>query len=192
MIDPTPLAPARVLFAGDLVLEPLTVAHAPEMFVVLSDPAVYRFLDYPPPPSVDHLRGVYAAVEGRRSPDGRQWWLNWIVRAAHAGVIGYVQCTVTPSSRRCSVGFVFESRRWGHGHAGRATQAMLDHVGPSFAIERFVATVEVANARSIRLLARLGFTHASPDEAAHHALSTTERLLSKPGPSGVGEGQSIP
>ena len=38
-----------------LVLEPLTVAHAPAMFVVLRDPLIYRYLDFEPPESLEHL-----------------------------------------------------------------------------------------------------------------------------------------
>ena len=42
----------RELRAGELLLEPLRVAHAEAMFKVLREPRLYRYLDYPPPPSV--------------------------------------------------------------------------------------------------------------------------------------------
>src|SRR5207248_11438302 len=49
------------------------------MFSVLGDPLIYTYLDFPPPPSLEHLSRVYAQLETRRSPDGTEEWLNWIV-----------------------------------------------------------------------------------------------------------------
>ena len=68
------------LFTADLTLEPLVAGHAEAMFELLSAPDLYRYLDYGPPPSLDHLRGVYEDLEARVSPDGSQLWLNWVIR----------------------------------------------------------------------------------------------------------------
>ena len=83
----------QTITAADLVLEPLTVAHAPEMFEVLCDPLTHQYIDHPPPSSVDHLRAVYKQLETRKSPDGRQLWLNWVVRLPGQPAMGYVQAT---------------------------------------------------------------------------------------------------
>ena len=101
----------KTLATSELVLEPLVVSHAEAMFEVLNEPQLYRYLDYPPPPSVEHLRSVYASVEARKSPDGNQLWLNWVVRPPGQLPIGYVQVTVA-SSQAAWVGFVFSSKHW--------------------------------------------------------------------------------
>jgi hypothetical protein len=49
------------------------------MFAVLCDPAIYEF-ENEPPPSVEWLRARFAKLESRRSPDGEEQWLNWVVR----------------------------------------------------------------------------------------------------------------
>jgi len=87
----------HTLATSELVLEPLVVAHAEAMFEVLSEPELYRYLDYPPPASIEHLRGVYASVETRMSPNGRQLWLSWVVRLPGQPPMGYVQATVIPN-----------------------------------------------------------------------------------------------
>ena len=166
----------HALVTSDLVLEPLVVSHAEAMFDVLSDPELYRYLDYPPPPSIEHLRGVYASVEGRMSPDGSQRWLNWVVRRPGQPPVGYVQATVT-STGTAWVGYVFSARHWGRGYATQATQAVLEHVACAYGVSRFLATVEAENQRSVRLLERLGFHEASEQELAGHELSPTERLF---------------
>lgn len=163
------------LTTRELVLEPLTVAHAPEMMAVLSDAEVYRHLDYGPPPSLDHIETVYRKLEARSSPDGDEAWLNWIVRRPGEPPMGYVQATVLPD-RSAWVAYVFASAHWGGGHAGAATSAMLHHLQSAYDVTRFLATVECGNARSLRLLERLGFRFASVDEAAPHGLTPTERL----------------
>ena len=78
------------------------------MFDVLSDPAIYEFLDYGPPESVDALRSTYSRLESRKSPDGSEDWLNWAVRDDSARFVGYVQATVYPS-RHAWIAFVIGS-----------------------------------------------------------------------------------
>jgi hypothetical protein len=39
----------RAIDTGNLILEPQTAEHANEMFVVLSDPAIYEYENQPPP-----------------------------------------------------------------------------------------------------------------------------------------------
>ncbi len=161
---------------AELALEPLTVAHADAMFEVLSDPEIYRYLDYPPPPSVEHLRSVYQRVVSRRPLDGGELWLNWAVCPHGQSPAGYVQATVLPDGRAW-IGYVLSSRYWGRGYAQQATTAMLDHLRSFYRVDRFLATVETTNHRSIRLLERLRFERADTLESARHRLSSTEELF---------------
>ena len=168
----------QTLVAGQLVLEPLTVAHAEIMFEVLCDPEIYHYLDYPPPLSIEHLRDVYARLEAQewKSPDGKQRWLNWIVREPGHPPVGYVQATVGPPGT-ASIGFVFGSKHWGRGYAHAATRTMLEHLATAYGVNRCLATVEVANQRSIHLLERLAFRPATTRELADHTLTATEHLF---------------
>ena len=166
----------RTLATSELVLEPLVVAHAEDMFEVLSEPELYRYLDYPPPPSIEHLRGVYASVQTRMSPNASQLWLSWVVRLSGQLPIGYVQATVIPNETAW-LGYILSRRYWGRGYATQATQAVLDHVASVYGVSRFLATVEAENQRSIRLLERLGFHGATELELEGQELSPTERLF---------------
>ena len=158
------------------MLEPLGVRHAEAMFEVLSDPEIYRHLDYSTPPSLDHLRELYRRLEAGRSPDGSELWLNWAVRAADHALLGYVQATVVTHDRAW-VAYVLSSEHWGRGHAYAAVSAMLQHLGAEHGVAEFMAVVEAANARSIRLLERLQFRLAGTEQARMHALDASERLF---------------
>jgi RimJ/RimL family protein N-acetyltransferase len=167
----------QTLIAEGLVLEPLRAAHADELYAVLADPALYRHIGHPPPGSVEVLREVYRGLESRRSPDGREAWLNWVVRdTATQAALGYVQATVLARGRAW-VAYVIGREHQGRGLATRATRAMMDHLRSEHAVSRFLASVEQDNTPSIRLLGRLGFRPATPIEAAAHRLDATERLF---------------
>src|SRR5438046_61536 len=92
----------RVIETGSLTLEPQTAAHAEEMFAVLSDPAIYEY-ENEPPPSLEWLRARFTKLESRRSPNGREQWLNWVIRLPTSELIGYVQATLHPDGRAGAV-----------------------------------------------------------------------------------------
>jgi [ribosomal protein S5]-alanine N-acetyltransferase len=168
------------LITPQLELEPLTVNHAPEMFELLSDLQIYRYLDDAPPISLEHLRNRYVKLEARKSPDGSEVWLNWVVRVRGQQLVGVVQATVfKPISEPYSawIAYVFSPKHWGHGYACEATEAMIADLASAYDVTQYFATVEVENTRSIRLLERLRFRLASAQEASSHELTATERLF---------------
>jgi RimJ/RimL family protein N-acetyltransferase len=145
-----------------LALEPQVAAHAAEMFPVLQDPRIYEY-ENEPPQSEDWLRDRFAKLETRRSGDGSEHWLNWVVRLASGEAIGYVQATVEAGGRSF-VAYVLASRWWGQGLAIEAVRAMMDELRNAYGARHFVAVFKRRNERSRRLLERLGFEPAAlPD-----------------------------
>jgi RimJ/RimL family protein N-acetyltransferase len=102
MRDDTVSAPASAtddtpaLGTARLRLEPLRVDHAEELAPVLDDPRLHEFTGGRPL-GLDELRDRYARQVVGRSADGRERWLNWVVREHASGLaVGQVQATVTP------------------------------------------------------------------------------------------------
>ena len=145
----------RVLTARGITLEPQFAAHAPAMFEVLSDPAIYEFENHPPT-SVAELRKRFRRLESRTSPDRSQQWLNWVIRLHSGDVAGYVQATVHPGGRT-AIAYVLGSRYWGKGIASRSVRAMIGELRERHGAGECIAILKSANARSYRLLQRLGF-----------------------------------
>ena len=175
-------APAmRVLSGAGLVLEPQVAGHADEMFVVLSDPAIYEF-ENAPPQSLEWLRARYARLETRRSRDGGEQWLNWVIRLADGPadrhLIGYVQATVRADG---SAGIAYElaSAYWGRGLAKRAVNAMIDELVAHYGVRALDAIAVRRNQRSLRLLERLGFEIASAQRHADFKIDAAEVLFSR-------------
>ena len=161
--------PMRAISVDSLTLEPQTVKHADEMFVVLGDPAIYEY-ENQPPSSVEWLRTRFEKLESRRSADGTEQWLNWVIRLAGAGLIGYVQATVRADGS-AAIAYELSSAYWGRGLARRAIDAMLGELVARYRITTFVAVAKQENFRSIRLLKRLGFT---PADSERHTMSEIE------------------
>jgi RimJ/RimL family protein N-acetyltransferase len=108
-----------------LRLEPLTTAHADEMAPLLDDAALHAYVGGAPL-SLEELRERYARQGRGRSPDGRERWLNWIVRERASGdAVGYVQATVDEERGAAEVAWVIASRFQGNGYAAEAAAAML-------------------------------------------------------------------
>jgi RimJ/RimL family protein N-acetyltransferase len=164
--------------AEGLALEPQTEAHAEAMFEVLSDPAIYEH-ENEPPPSIDWLRGRFRRLETRRSGDGTQQWLNWVIRLPSGELIGYVQASVQQDGS-AAIAYELASAYWGRGLARRAVEAMVGELVRHHGVTRLVAVAKATNLRSIRLLERLGFVAGDDAERSARHVDADEVLLARP------------
>ena len=163
-----------------VTLEPRTTAHAEELFPVLSEPSLYEFIDDVPPVSVEALRKKLARSESRKSPDGSEHWLNWVVRDEAGNVAGYVQATVG-ANLETNVAYAIGSAYTGRGIATEAVAQMLKLVSTDIATKHFYIVAERRNTRSVRLAQRLGFVEALPETATRRGIAATDILLVKEG-----------
>jgi len=151
----------RVIATERLTLEPQVAAHADEMFALLCDPAIYEY-ENEPPSSIEWLRERFARLESRRSGDGKQQWLNWVLRLRGAGLIGYVQATVFPTGVAL-IAYVLSGRYWGRGLAREAGEAMLTELAARYRVRSTCAV--------------LGFAAALPGSCADCAVASGELLM---------------
>ncbi len=63
------------------------------------------------------------------------------------------------------IGYAFLPAHWGHGYAEEATRATLSHARDILGLKRIVAIVTPTNARSIRLLEKIGLRYDRDFEA---------------------------
>lgn len=165
----------RVLHAGSHTLEPQVEAHAPEMFAVLSDPAIYEF-EGEPPPSEAALAAGYRRKESRRSPDGSEVLLNWVVRASDGALMGYVQASVMDDGYSY-VGYEFSSRYWRRGIASAALNAVLLELEHAYHVHHVVAVLKKSNFRSLGLLQKMSFAEAPPETWAKFEPALDELVM---------------
>ena len=165
----------RIIETLHLRLEPQLAAHAPEMFKVLSDPAIYEF-ENEPPSSVAWLSSRFARLESRRSADGREQWLNWVIRVSNSDLIGFVQATLKPNG--CAeIAFVLSSAYWGQGLAFEASRAMIAELVTCYGVQTLLAVLKRENRRSRQLLERLGFSVAVSERFTRSDIEPDELLM---------------
>lgn len=169
----------RCVATQDLTLEPQLASHAEAMFAVLSDRAIYQY-ENAPPSSVVWLRTRYEKLETRRSADGQQRWLNWVVRLGRGSgcseLIGYVQATVSEDASAL-IAYEFASAYWGRGLASQAVTAMIAELVAQYETRDLWAVLKRDNYRSMRLLARLGFAQACDEQRVVRELQIDEALM---------------
>lgn len=166
-------ADCRELPGPGFTLEPQVAAHAEAMFEVLSDPAIYAH-ENEPPASLEWLRARFTRLETRRSGDGTEQWLNWVIRLPDGRLAGYVQATVAGDGDAL-VAYVLGSAHWGRGLARSAVRVMVAELAARHGATGLTAVLKRTNARSRRLLESLGF--AEVPEAEARGLDPDERMM---------------
>jgi RimJ/RimL family protein N-acetyltransferase len=148
---------AEIIGTERLVLEPLRVDHAEELAPLLNDEALHEYIGGSPA-TPDELRERYRRQAAGRSPDGREGWLNWVVRHRDTGdAIGTVQATVRFDGDRpvAELAWVVVAPHQGRGYAGEAAAGMVGWLAEQ-GIGALVAHVHPDHRASARVAERLG------------------------------------
>lgn len=156
---------ARVLTTPRLRLVPLDAGDAAAMFAGMADPAMFMHVDGRPPADVGVLERRYARVTapGAGSPDR---WLNWTIRRAVDGAYaGLVEVTLRADGIAWLAYFTF-TRFGRQGLAREACAAVIASLRADFNVREVVATMDVRNVASWRLVESLGFTRDAGTEAS--------------------------
>lgn len=146
-----------------LVLEPLTAWHGESLFPFLKEPLLYTFIPREPPLASSHVVKRFDAIQGRKSPDGKDWWLNWAVRVATNGYCGVVEATV-PEAGPALVAYTVFLNHQRQGYGREAMAALIDHLAVQ-GITEAAAFIDTRNAPSIRLIEALGFHRVATHRA---------------------------
>lgn len=184
--------PERVLETPRLRLEPLTVDHAADLFPLLGDERLYRFIPQDPPVSLDALAARYGRLATRRSPDGREAWLNWALRRRDepAELVGLLEASVS-LDRSAFVAYTVFVPYQRQGYAAEGVGRLLAHLFDDYRLALVTAEVDTRNEASIALLERFGFARVGTTVDADHFKGASsdeyryERRPPTPTPSGV-------
>ena len=161
-----------------LRLEPLTVEDAGAMVEVLADPALYAVIGGEPP-TREALGAHYARLAVGHSDDGRETWLNWIVRLRDGGrEVGTVQATVVDDGRHAEIAWVI-GRPWqGRGIASEAAAALVAWLAES-GVTTITAHIQRFHLASEAVAARAGLAATGRIE---HGEQVWELTTSVPAP----------
>jgi [ribosomal protein S5]-alanine N-acetyltransferase len=167
------VAPEARLETPRLLLEPILPAHASKLYERMQDERLYRFIPQDPPDTLQALEDRYGFLSGRRSPDGREAWLNWAVRERGSGeYAGTLETTVYDKGTAIIAYMVFVpyQRR---GIAAEACGRLLEHLFEDYRVGMVAAELDTRNAASIALVENLGLERVGFKKDADHFKGST-------------------
>jgi len=167
------VAPEARLETPRLLLEPILPAHAPVLHELMQEERLYRFIPQDPPSTPQALEDRYDFLSARRSPDGREAWLNWAVREKRSGdYVGTLEATVEEDKLAFIAYMVFApyQRR---GFAAEACGCLLEHLFDDYRVGVVAAEIDTRNAASIALVESLSFERVGFQKDADHFKGST-------------------
>ena len=136
-----------------VVLVPLRAADAGELAGLLDDAYVRDALGVD---DAEALRRRFARWESRRSPDGRELWLNWVVRQQADGrALGWAQATVRRDG--ASVAYALLPDERGKGAASDAVRALTAWLRTTLDVPEVTASIAPHNVASEHVARAAGF-----------------------------------
>ncbi|MEA2506042.1 MAG: hypothetical protein QOH48_660 [Actinomycetota bacterium] len=138
-----------------LLLTPLQVDHADLLFPLLKDEGLHRFIGGAPL-TLEELRARYEVLARRLSADGKELWLNWIVRRrADDAAVGTMQATVSGS--RAELAWVMGQPWQGRGYASEAARSIIEWLAGYALVDEVRAHIHPEHAASERVARAVGF-----------------------------------
>ena len=160
--------PEARLETSRLFLEPILPAHAARLNEQLQDERLYRFIPQDPPATLQALEDRYDFLSTRRSPDGREAWLNWAVRERTSGdYAGTLEATVH-DNRTATVAYMVFVPRQRRGFAAEACGRLLTHLFQNYRVGMVAAKIDTRNVASIALVESLGFERVAFHKDTDH------------------------
>ena len=142
----------NLISAPLVILRRVTPEDAASLFRLAADPEVMRFMDWPTPMDATAIRSnLESASVAWESGEEYQWVILDPHARDMAGTIA-----IRPKGHAADFGYFLGREFWGRGLAFAAATALLSWLDSQSHILRIWATVDFENARSRRLLERLG------------------------------------
>lgn len=136
-----------------IALVALRETHADALVALLSEPLLRQWLRAE---NLVQLRERFKSWEVRRSPDGAEQWLNWMVLSrGDERPLGWVQVTIRDHCASIAYAVLPDER--GHGVAVEAVTLVTRRLQRDFDIATIEAEIDPANTPSEVVAARAGF-----------------------------------
>ncbi|WP_114393336.1 GNAT family N-acetyltransferase [Oleisolibacter albus] len=143
---------AVTLTTERLLLRPLTLADADDLFPVFNDPDSMRYWSHLPHKDVDETREKL-----QRVLEDEDTARTWAVTRDGGRCLGWISL-FGAQDRLIWLGYILLPQVRGQGFAAEAVTAALDFAFGPWDMHRVEANLDPRNDRSARLLERLGFT----------------------------------
>lgn len=171
------MSPDAVWITTDrLLLRPWRASDLEPFARMNADPRVMEW--FPRTLNEHESAAVAAAIDWHLSAQG---WGLWAVEipgvADFIGLVGLNPADDALGYPAVEVGWRLAAEHWGRGYAPEAAQASLAYGFDTLALEEIVSLTAVGNAKSRRVMEKIGMTHDPGDDFDHPRIPTGSALV---------------
>jgi RimJ/RimL family protein N-acetyltransferase len=135
----------------------MVTSHADELFNLFQSPELFAYITRTVPTDLAEFRKGIAFLEGRRSPDGKEHWLNWVSYSLeNQKIVGKIEITLEIETRIAFLAYTTFKEFWGRGYAREGCIAVIRHTISDWNASKVVIEMDVRNTASVRLAESLG------------------------------------
>lgn len=153
------MADLPVFTTERLIVRPRVLGDLDALVAMDAEPEVMRYIfDGSLPDPEDHRRELR-----RRIPQDFGNMLGYwsvVTRDAPDEFLGWVCLIPLPGHDMVEIGWRFRTAAWGRGYASEAAGLLVHHAFSAAGLDEIVAVVNARNARSLRVIEKLGLTAA--------------------------------
>jgi ribosomal-protein-alanine N-acetyltransferase len=149
----------KTLSTDRLLLVPYGSNFADSLFELFQDPELYTYIPSTVPTDLNQFRKEVALIEGRNSPDGKEYWLRWIpLQKATGKIVGLLEITLEKESRVAFLAYTTFREFWKMGYAREGCAELIRHMFSDWNATKIVIEMDVRNTASVHLAESLGAT----------------------------------
>jgi RimJ/RimL family protein N-acetyltransferase len=142
-----------------LIVRPRALRDLDALVAMDAEPEVMRYIgDGTLPDPQTHRRDLRRRIAEDIGPMLGYW--SVATRAAPEAFLGWVCLIPLPGHDLVEIGWRFRAAAWGKGYASEAAQLLVHHAFSAAGLDEIVAVVNADNARSIRVMEKLGLKAA--------------------------------
>ncbi len=162
-VRPKESAPADLCLVGArIVLRPLQLTDADELFLCASDPVVTEFLPWHPATGVESVKNFLHDQIARRKR-GESLGLAVLLDGALIGSVDLMGLHAARKSGVAEIGYLMNRTCWGQGLMTEAATVARDHGFVQFDLKKLIGFADENNAGSRRVLEKLGMQQAGEE-----------------------------
>lgn len=140
----------RFIRTPRLMLMPLAVSDAPQVFAWTGDPVVNKYLIYNLYHSVEEVERWLASIQNNETLFG--------IFLSDGTLIGSADCSLCGRGNARELGYNLHKAYWGKGYATETCLALIAYTAEKYDTQEFYVLHAVENARSQRVIEKCGFT----------------------------------
>ena len=142
-----------------LMFESLVSSHSKDLFTVMNNQNIFKYVDESPYTNKDKLFKRYVFLSKGAPPESNQEWLNWAIKLKNSNdYIGLLQATIY-KNQKTEIGYLLSPKYWSNGYGTEAVNYLCEYLFKNKNVKKIIASIDTRNLISIKLVENLHFKY---------------------------------